>query len=300
VPEGDTLFRTASALRPHLVGRTVRAARARVPGPQVDRVVGSEVIAVEASGKNLLIRFANGLQLRTHLRMSGSWHRYAPGERWRRPPGRAVLVLEVAESVAVCFDAPVVELLETRAAVLHPSLGELGPDLCADEFDPAEATRRLRDPWRASWAIAEALLDQRALAGIGNVFKSEILFIERVDPFATVAELDHSTLERLVARARSLLLANRTSTVRITTGPAGGGRGIAGLPGAPESGRLWVYGRAGRACRRCRSRISTRRHGALPRSTWWCPRCQASRGSGESPSPELPAAGPSPGGPSPG
>jgi endonuclease-8 len=241
----------------------------------VDRVVGSEVIAVEASGKNLLIRFANGLQLRTHLRMSGTWHRYAPGERWLRPAGRAVLVLEVAGSVVVCFDAPVVELLESRAAALHPPLGGLGPDLCAEEFDPAAALRRLRDPRRAEWAIADALLDQRAVAGIGNVFKSEALFIERVDPFATVAELDDATLERLVARARTLLLANRTSAVRVTTGPAGGGWDGAGRSGAPIAGRLWVYGRAGLPCRRCRSPISARRHGALPRSTWWCPRCQA-------------------------
>lgn len=275
VPEGDTLFRTAVGLRPHLVGRTVLAARARVPGPRVDRVVGSEVAAVESHGKNLLIRFANGLELRTHLRMNGTWHRYAPGERWRRPVGRAVLVLEVAGAVAVCFDAPVVELLESRAAALHPPLGQLGPDLCADAFDAAEALRRLRDPSRAGMTIAEALLDQRALAGIGNVYKSEVLFIERVDPFAPVGALDDATLARLIVRARTLLVANRSSTVRVTTGPAGGGAGRGALPGAPAGGRLWVYGRAGRPCRRCRTALATRRHGALPRSTTWCPRCQA-------------------------
>ena len=137
MPEGDTLFRMAAGLRPHLVGRVVTAARARVPGPRVERVVGSEVTAVEAHGKNLLIEFANGLEIRTHLRMTGSWHRYAPGERWRRPLARAALVLEVPGAVAVCFDAPVVELLEARAAGLHPALGDLGPDLCADEFDAA-------------------------------------------------------------------------------------------------------------------------------------------------------------------
>jgi endonuclease-8 len=288
VPEGDTLYRTAAALRTHLVGRTVLAARARIPGPRVERVIGSEVIAVEAHGKNLLIRLANGLELRTHLRMNGTWHRYAHGERWRRPAGRAVLVLEVADAVAVCFDAPVVELLETRAAALHPPLGGLGPDLCADAFDAAEAARRLRDPRRAGWAISEALLDQRALAGIGNVFKSEVLFSERVDPFVTVGELDDATLERLVARARALLLANRTSAVLVTTGPVGGGRAGAGLSGALLPGRLWVYGRAGLPCRRCRSPISTHRHGVLPRSTWWCPRCQAPRGSPESPQARAP------------
>ena len=148
MPEGDTLFRTAAGLRPHLVGRVVTAARGRVPGPQIGRVVGATVTAVDAVGKNLLVRFDTGVELRTHLRMYGSWHRYWPGEPWRRPAGRAVLVLEVPDAVAVCFDAPVVELLETRAEHLHPPLAELGPDATADGFDRDEALRRLRAPAR--------------------------------------------------------------------------------------------------------------------------------------------------------
>ena len=115
MPEGDTLFRTAAGLRPFLVGRTVTAASARQPGPQAERLVGVAVTEVEAQGKNLLVRFANGLEIRTHLGMHGSWHRYRPGEPWRRPPARARLVLEVPGSVAVCFDAPTVELFEQRA-----------------------------------------------------------------------------------------------------------------------------------------------------------------------------------------
>ena len=191
MPEGDTLFRAAAGLGPHLVGRTVTAARSAGPGPvpQVHRLVGRRITAVDALGKNLLIRFDNGLELRTHLRMNGSWHRYRPGEPWRRPAGRARLVLEVPGAVAVCFDAPVVELLEQRAETLHPSLGRLGPDLLAPDFDAAEAVRRLRDPGRARTTIAEALVDQRALAGIGNVYKSEVLWIEGVSPHTTVAEL---------------------------------------------------------------------------------------------------------------
>ena len=171
MPEGDTLFRTAAGLRPYLVGRTVTAARTAGPGavPQVARIVGHEITAVESLGKNLLIRFDNGLEIRTHLRMNGSWHRYRPGERWRRPAGRARLVIEVPGAVAVCFDAPVVELLERGPRALHPSLGRLGPDLLAPDFDADEALRRLRDPSRAGMSIAEALLDQRALAGIGNI-----------------------------------------------------------------------------------------------------------------------------------
>ncbi len=269
MPEGDTLFRTAAGLRPHLVGRTVTAARVAGPGavPQIGRIVGCEITAVDALGKNLLIRFDNGLELRTHLRMNGSWHRYRPGERWRRPPGRARLVIEVPGAVAVCFDAPVVELLEQRVEALHTSLGRLGPDLLAGDFDEDEALRRLRDPSRAAMTIAEALLDQRALAGIGNVYKSEVLWIERVSPFATVAALDDATLRAVVATARRLLLENAGSTrgpERVTT------RGDRGAPGA-----LYVYGRTGRRCRRCRTPItSVRLDTELPRTTYWCPTCQ--------------------------
>jgi len=283
MPEGDTLFRTAAGLRPHLLGRAVTAARARVPGPRVERVVGATVAAVDAVGKNLLIRFDNGLELRTHLRMHGSWHRYRPGEPWRRPAGRAVLVLEVEGAVAVCFDAPVVELLETRAEGLHPPLAGLGPDATADAFDRGEALRRLRDPVRAARAVAEALLDQHALAGIGNVYGSEVLFIERVDPFTRVGELDDETLGQLVDRACTLLIANRNAVARVTTGPAGGGAPSVANTDARQSrdSRVWVYGRAGRPCRRCGTLIRARRHGDLARTTYWCPRCQPPAGDSE-------------------
>jgi endonuclease-8 len=272
VPEGDTLFRTAAGLRPYLVGRTVMSARTGGPGPvpQVGRIVGHEVTAIEALGKNLLIRFDNGLEIRTHLRMNGSWHRYRPGERWRRPPSRARLVIEVPGAVAVCFDAPVVELLEQRAEAEHPSLGRLGPDLLAADFEAEEAVRRLRDPSRATVSIAEALLDQRALAGIGNVYRNELLWIERVSPFAAVADVSDEALARLVTSARRLLVANATSVhgaERVTT---------AGDRGAP--GPLYVYGRTGRPCRRCRTPIASARQGHdIPRTTYWCPACQGAR-----------------------
>jgi endonuclease-8 len=269
VPEGDTLFRTAAGLRPYLVGRTVTAARTGGPGalPQVARIVGREIVAVDALGKNLLIRFEGGLEIRTHLRMNGSWHRYRPGEAWRRPASRARLVLEVPGAVAVCFDAPVVEFLEQRAESLHPSLGRLGPDLLGSAFDREAALRRLREPSRAGTAIGEVLVDQRALAGIGNVYKNECFWIERVSPFATVAELDDATLSGLVDTARRLLIANAAAThgpERITTD---------GDRGAP--GPLYVYGRTGRPCRRCRTAIRSARQGSdIPRTTWWCPTCQ--------------------------
>ena len=257
MPEGDTLFRTAQGLRPYLVGRDVVAARAQGPGPvpQVQRIIGKRVDAVEAQGKNLLIRFDGGLELRTHLRMNGSWHRYRPGERWRRPPGRARLVLEVDGTVAVCFDAPVVELFETRAETVHPTLARLGPDLLSPDFDGAEAHLRLRAPERAEVSISEALLDQRALAGVGNIWRNETLFTERVDPFVRVRDLDDATLERLIATARRLLTQS------------------AGL--APGRAPTKVYRRAGRPCPRCGAPIrSGPSSGEIPRTTYWCPSCQ--------------------------
>jgi endonuclease-8 len=259
VPEGDTLHRTASGLAPYLVGRQVSAARVRPGGPQVQRVVGSTIESVEAQGKNLLIRFDNGLELRTHLRMNGSWHRYRPGERWRRSPSRARLVLEVPGAVAVCFDAPVVELFETRAAAIHPTLRALGPDLLDDDWGPEdalEARRRLRDPSRADRTISEALLDQRALAGIGNIWRNETLFAERVDPVARVRDLDDATLDRLVEAARQRLRAS-----------------MATRPGAAP---MWVYRRSGRPCRRCGTLIrSAPLSTEIPRTTYWCPSCEA-------------------------
>ncbi|HEV8699044.1 MAG TPA: hypothetical protein VGQ89_15210, partial [Candidatus Limnocylindrales bacterium] len=196
---------------------------------------------------------------RTHMRMNGSWHRYRPGERWRLAPSRARLVLEVPGAVAVCFDAPVVELFEQRTEPLHPSLGRLGPDLLAatwSEADAAEVLRRLRHPDRASWTISQALLDQRALAGIGNIWRNETLFAEGVDPFALVRDLDDATLERLVTTSRRLL----SQSVRR----------------APGRTPLAVYRRTRRPCRRCGTPIrSAPLVTELPRTTYWCPACQA-------------------------
>jgi endonuclease-8 len=231
----------------------VTAASARAPGPQAGRLVGSTVTGVEAQGKNLLIRFDNGLEVRTHLRMHGSWHRYRPGEPWRRAAARARLVIEVPGSVAVCFDAPVVELFEQRAEGLHPALSGLGPDLLKDPFDDAEALRRLRDPCRSQQWIAEALLDQRALAGIGNEVKNEVLWQARVSPWTPVREIDDASLGALIGLARNVL----------REGAATGRR--------PRH----VYRRADRPCPRCGAMVRVEHQGRdQPRLTFWCPTCQ--------------------------
>jgi endonuclease-8 len=254
VPEGDTLARTAAGLRPYLVGRTVTAAAAPAPGPRAERLVGSTITAVEATGKNLLIRFDNGLEVRTHLRLTGSWHRYRPGEPWKRPRSRARLVLEVPGAVAVCFDAPTVELFEQRVEALHPSLAALGPDLLKDDFELDEAVRRLRSPDRASLPIAVALLDQRALAGIGNEVKNETLWVGRVSPWKPVEEVDDHTLRRLIDVARE----------QLRIGAATGRR--------PRH----IYDTAGRPCPRCGTPVRVIEQASdLPRLTYWCPACQA-------------------------
>jgi endonuclease-8 len=268
MPEGDTIFRTAVVLRRALVGGVVRRAVAQ-PGPGLVRVpdlsvlVGAGVASVEARGKHLLIGFSGGRWLRTHMRMRGSWHRYRPGEPWRLPVRRAVCVLETDAAVAVCFDAPVVELLTDAELARHAGLRSLGPDLLASEPDVEEAVRRLRE--RAAVPLGEALLDQRAAAGIGNAIKSEALFMERLDPWAPVRAFSDAQLRGALGRASALLAANTGGGRRVTTGSRSPG----------ES--LWVYRRTGRPCRRCGTLIRSRRQGEQARTTYWCPSCQQAR-----------------------
>jgi endonuclease-8 len=267
VPEGDTIFRTAAVLRRTLVGGTVRRAFAQPrPGltrvPPLSRLVGSRVEAVEARGKHLLIGFSGGQWLRTHMRMKGSWHRYAPGEAWRLPLARASCVLETDAAVAVCFDAPEVELLSDLDLLRHRGLASLGPDLLAASFDAGDVLRRLRG--RGDVDLGEALLDQGVLAGIGNVMKSETCFMERADPWAPVSAFTDPQLLALVDRARRLLAANTGGGGRVTTGRRGPGHA------------LWVYSRGGRPCRRCGTLIRAGRQGEQARMTYWCPRCQRS------------------------
>jgi endonuclease VIII len=272
MPEGDTLFRTAAVLREALAGRAVVAARGRPDGVSLGRVVGARVMGVDARGKHLLIDFSNGLTLHTHLRMHGSWHRYRTGEPWRRTPARAVAVIEVPGAVAVCFDAPTVELLDTRAVRLHPALAALGPDLLAAAPDLDEALRRLRSPARTRMPLGEALLDQTAQAGLGNVYRSEVCFIRRLDPFTPLEAFSDGTIRDALVLARSLIHANRLAPARTTTLDAVGGAPGAGGPHVgPHS---YVYGRTGRPCLRCGSPIRSRVTGDLPRRTYWCPGCQ--------------------------
>ncbi len=231
-------------------------------------LAGRTIDAVEARGKHLLFRFSGGLVLHTHQGMRGVWRlqRRTGVARW---PRSARAVIETADVVAVCSRSPVVELLSATQSSTHPALSRLGPDLLGPEFDPAAARRRLRA--RGDLAIGEALLDQTALAGIGNVYKSEVLFLCGISPFARVRDLDDATLDGVVQRAKDLMRRN--------TGPSGPRR--VGL--AP--GRLWVYRRSGQPCLRCGTAIRRAAQGEQARSTYFCPGCQRSPGSDASGAP---------------
>jgi len=265
MPEGDTILRAARTLQRALAGRRVTAARAPALPGAGDDLAGSTIAAVEARGKNLLVRFDDGRVLRTHMRMTGSWHLYRPGERWRKPGGAARVVLETDAWVAVCFAAPVVELLGPDAEERHAPLASLGPDILAETFDYEEAVRRLRG--MGETPLGEALIAQRAVAGIGNIYKSETLFLTREDPFAPVVSVDERRLKRILLRARELMQAALGPGPRETRPALTRSR----QPGA----RTWVYRREGRPCRRCGTDIRMRRQGLERRSTYFCAKCQS-------------------------
>ena len=262
MPEGDTIPRAARTLHRVLAGRRVIAGRAPALPGGGEGLAGRTVSAVEARGKNLLVHFQDGAALRTHMRMTGSWHVYRPGERWRKLGSQARVVLETDAWVAVCFSAPVVELLAPGEAERHEPLASLGPDILGEEFDFEEAVRRLRS--LGETPLGEALLSQRAVAGIGNIYKSETLFLARADPFAPVGGVEEKTLARILARARELM--------RAALGPSP--RSTRRTLSRDAAERTWVYRREGRPCRRCGTEIRMRRQGIDRRSTYFCPKCQ--------------------------
>jgi endonuclease-8 len=256
VPEGDTIYRAAQTLDKALSGRTVSRFESVFPAltriDQDEPLRGRVVERVTSRGKHLLIHFSGGLVLRTHMRMHGSWHIYRPGERWQRPKHEMRVVIGTDAYEAVAFTVPVAEFLQGRELDRQSDLAALGPDPLAPGFDAAAAVARLSA--RGDTDIAEALLDQRALAGIGNMWKSEMLYATRINPFIRVSDLDRAALERIVAKAAQLL---RTAAV--------------------ERPRLEVYERGGQPCRRCHTPVSRRKQGPNARSTYWCETCQPRR-----------------------
>ncbi len=276
MPEGDTIFRAARTLHTALAGEVVThfdAAYAHVRASNVDHpVVGRTVAAVKSLGKNLLVEFSGDLILRTHMRMNGSWHIYRPNERWQRSPSAMRVVVGTHAYVAVGFDIPVVKLHTAKEWARSETPRHLGPDLLSPSFQVQDVLPRMLA--HAHEPILDVLLDQSVMAGVGNVFKCELLFMQGIDPFTLTGHLDSQTLTALVVLARELLVANVapskgdgivTHGLRRTTGRA------------DPSARLWVYGRAGRPCRRCGALIARKLGGKHARSTYFCPQCQSTK-----------------------
>lgn len=263
MPEGDTIHRAARTLHAALAGRTVTRFETVFPHLARVEVAGRTVEAVDAAGKNLLMHFSGDLHLRTHMRMNGSWHIYKPGERWRKRRSDMRIVLETDAWVAVAFNVPVAELHDSRSLERQDDLRNIGPDLLAEDFDLDEARRRIRA--RGDSEIADVLLNQRVVSGIGNEYKSEVLFMARVSPFARVDELSDEQLDRILKTARKVMLANvaKRSPARITT-----------FRLDPRT-KQYVYSRGRKPCLRCGTTIQYAKQGPDARGTYWCPKCQA-------------------------
>jgi endonuclease VIII len=272
MPEGDTVLVAATRLHAALAGERLLASDLRVPRFATADLGGQTVTEVAARGKHLLLRTDAGVTLHSHLKMEGAWHLYRPGERWRGPDFQVRVVLRTEPWVAVGFRLGICELLPTARE--HEVVGHLGPDVLGADWDAAEAVRRLlADPGRA---VGVALLDQRVMAGPGNIYKCEVCFLRGVDPWTPVGQVDDPA--GMVDLLKRLMEANRTSGRQITTGDTRPGR------------THWVAGQGGKPCRRCGTPIRKADQGSgagsrsaghdADRVTWWCPTCQPGPGPG--------------------
>jgi endonuclease VIII len=257
MPEGDTMRYAASRMRPVLEGRvpdeiaTPQARHAMDRWPQ--RLAGRAVRSIDAHGKHLFVRFEGGLTLHSHLRMTGAWAVHERGRRWRRSPRRAWLVMTTPTHEVVEFDGPILELLTDSRTRFDQRLSALGPDVLAESgFDSRRFLRRLReeDPGRG---IGDALLDQRIVAGIGNVWKAEACWSAEVDPWRPVGTVRDAEALAIVEHARG---------------------GMQKSAHTGRHGRRSVYARSGRSCPRCGEAIREHGQGDDNRTTFWCPGCQ--------------------------
>ena len=273
MPEGDTIYRAARTLQRALAGQTItRFETGLAQLAAIDRdqpIEGRTIDQVESLGKYLLMTLSGGVVLRTHMRMNGSWHIYRPGEKWQRPASAQRIVLETLEWVAVAFDVYNAEFVRAERVAIDPVVATLGPDLLGN-FDLTEALARVRRA--GSRAMHEVLLDQRVMAGIGNVYKSELLFLSAIHPDVPAPAVDDAHWREIMTLAQSLLRANVAES-----SPSG----IVAYRGPRRttsrinpSDRLWVYGRGGKPCRKCGARIAIRKDGDAARVTYWCPHCQ--------------------------
>jgi endonuclease VIII len=274
MPEGDTIFRAARSMHRVLAGHAVtrfETAYAHLDRVNVDTpIVGRTIEQIKSAGKHHLIVFSGDLILRTHMRMNGSWHLYRHGEKWWRGPQSMRVRIDTADWVAVAFNVPVAEFVTPKDLATKDPVARLGPDLLGAEFDRDEAVRRLIAD--AHQPIAMALLDQRLVAGIGNVYKSEVLFLTGVHPFTPAGAVAKETLEQMMDLARRLL---KDNVIDGTSGQIQTFRNLRQTNKSMDPDQnLWVYGRAGKPCRKCGTPISMKKTGVEARSTYWCGACQ--------------------------
>lgn len=275
MPEGDTIFRTARALSRALTAKPLTGFRSTYPllarFNDDTPLAGQIVEQVESRGKWLLIHFSGGGTLATHMLMSGSWHIYRPGERWQQPRINMRIVLENSDYIAVGFRVPVAKMFEAQQLARATRIPAPAIDILSEDFDAAQVLRRVlihRDE-----EIADVLLHQEVLAGVGNVFKSEICFVTATNPFCKVAALSESKLEALIATARKLVAANVQEDSGDTIVTYGGRKRRTTHESDPGAS-LYVYGRNGEPCRSCGEPIRKRVQGPDARGTFWCQHCQ--------------------------
>jgi endonuclease-8 len=258
MPEGDTVRKLAGLLETYLQGRSVWSVRLRA---RRSPALAGTVLGVRAHGKQLWIDFDHGHSLHCHLGLYGSWHRYRPGERWRKPARQAGVEIHLDDQVIVCFNPRAARWTITGGIAERDVAATLGPDLSREPVDLAEAVRRARQE-RGERLLADVLLDQRIAAGIGNAYKSELLFLRRLRPDVRVGRLAAGEIRALYQLAGELIRANLDGGPRTTQFLS------------DRADRLWVYGRYDEPCSRCATRIRMVRLGEDLRSTYWCPQCQ--------------------------
>jgi len=275
MPEGDTIFRAARALHRALAGKVVTGFETTLAKlASVDDqtpVTGRTVERVEARGKWCLIFFSGDLILLTHMRMSGSWHLYRTGERWRAPRSAMRVVITCGDVQAVGFRIPVAEFHTARSLERAAHVSELGPDVLGAGYRIDEAVRALREYGRShpDAEMGNVLLNQHVIAGVGNIFKSEIAFAAQVNPFRRMQTISDRELERVAEIAQRYMLSN------VAESADNANTGTRGTTGSMDrSARLWVYRRQGQECRRCGAIIEMRKQGTGARSSYWCPSCQ--------------------------
>ena len=275
MPEGDTIFRTARTLHRALAGKPITGFRSAYPlltrFHDDTPLTGRTVEQVESRGKWLLIHFSGGATLVTHMLMSGSWHIYKPGERWQRPASSARIVLESPDYHAIAFDVPVAEMHTPQSLARDRRIPAPTGDLLSADFDAdAILARILAEPGEE---LGNILLRQHILAGVGNVFKSEVCFAAGLNPFRKIATLTREEIAGVLAIARRQLAANvleDSSNVIVTYR----GIGRRTTRQSNPSANLWVYSRQDQPCRKCGEPIQARKQGPDARFTFWCPRCQ--------------------------